>query len=135
MKPFKFIMILLVLLTNCVQNASNSTFARISLETEQIDRIEISKRSTPPDTTTLPFRILTEEQVKSFCDKLNDNTKSELCKYFAQYTLVVYLKNGSTRHFRIGGKYIKENNDYCIDFSDNNYFLNLYLQAMQMTVK
>jgi hypothetical protein len=73
--------------------------------------------------------------VKSFSDRWKQADKSELRKYLPSYNLTVYLKSGVTRHFRIGGKYIKENNDYCFDFIDENYFSGLYSNAEVLIVR
>ncbi len=126
--------LLTIFLTACGQTKSKSTNEKSTFDIELIDRIEISKRSTPPDTTSFAVKVLTKVQVKSFSDKWNQTDKSELRKYVPSYNLTVYLKGGTTRHFRIGGKYIKESNDYCFDFVDENYFSDLYSNSEVLTV-
>lgn len=123
-------LLLTIFLTACGQTKSKSTNEKKPFDFDRIDRIEISKHSTPPDTTNFDLKVLTKEQVKSFSDKWNQADKSELRKYLPSYNLTVYLKSGATRHFRIGGKYIKESDDYCFDFGDDNYFSNLYSNAV-----
>ncbi|MBJ7428253.1 MAG: hypothetical protein JHD28_04760 [Bacteroidia bacterium] len=126
--------LLIVILTACGQTKSKSENEKSTLDFDQIDHIEIIKRSIPPDTKNYAVKVLTKVQVKSFSDKWNQTTKSELRKYLPSYNLTVYLKSGATRHFRIVGKYIKENNDYCFDFIDANYFSNLYSNAEVLTL-
>ncbi len=126
--------LLTIFLTACGQTKSKSTNEKSPFDFDRIDRIEISIRSTPPDTTNYALKILKNVQVKSFSDKWNQADKPELRKYLPSYNLTVYLKSGATRHFRIGGKYIKESNDYCFDFVDDSYFSNLYSNAVVSTV-
>lgn len=127
-------LLLTVFLTACGQTKRKSTNEKSPFDFDRIDHIEISKHSTPPDSTNYPLKVLTKEQVKSFSEKWNQADKSELRKYLPSYNLTVYLRNGATRHFRIGGKYIKESNDYSFDFGDDNYFSNLYSNAVASAV-
>jgi len=127
--------LLTIFLSACGQTKSNVTNERSSIDFDKIDRVEITKLSTPSDSVNLSLKILTTEQVKSFSDKWNQSNKSELRKYIPLYNLTVYLKSGTTRHFRVSGKYIKENNDFSFDFADDNYFTNLYSNANLLTVK
>jgi hypothetical protein len=115
-------LLLTIFLTACGQTKSKSTNKKDPLDLDRIDRIEISKRSIPPDTTHFALKVLLKEQMKSFSDKWNQSDKVELRKYLPSFNLIVYLKNGATRHFRVAGKYIKEINDYCFDFGDDNSF-------------
>lgn len=127
-------LLLSIFLTACGQTKSKSTNEKSPFDFDRIDRIEISKRSTPLDTTNYALKVLTKEQVKSFSDKWNKADKAELRKYLPSYNLTVYLKSGATRHFRVGGKYIKETNDYCFDFGDDNYFSNLYSNSVASAI-
>jgi hypothetical protein len=130
----KLIFLLTIFLTACGQTKSKSTIDKRTINVERIDRIEISKRSTPPDSTIVALKTLTSDQVNSFADKWNQTGNPELRKYSPSYNLSIYLKHGATRHFRVEGKYIKENNDYCYDFGDDNYFPLLYANAQTLTV-
>ncbi len=121
--------ILTISLTACGQTKNKSLNEKKNIDNQRIDRIEISKRASPSDTTMFPLKVLTIEQVTTFADKWNKGTYSELRKYLPSFTLTVYLKSGALRHFRVGGKFIKENNDFCFDFGNENYFSDLYSNA------
>jgi len=108
------------LLTSCkYDNKKQIDFTDVS-------SIDIMKRTGPLDTVKCFWKHLTELQVKSFVNKWNNATDMELRKYLPTYEIVVYLKNDSTRQFRVGGRFIKETNDWCADFVDNDYFDKLY---------
>jgi|GEM_PF-1582099 len=126
--------LLMIFLSACGQTKSKSANEKDSIGFDRIDLIEISKRSTPSDSTNFSLKVLTSEQVKSFSDRWNQTDKSELRKYLSSYNLTAYLKSGATRYFRVGGKFIKENNDLCFDFGDDNYFSNLYSNANLFTI-
>ena len=91
-----------------------------------ISSIKILKVTGPPDTIKCFWKDLTEQQIKSFTDKWNNTTDSELRKYISTYKIKVYLKNDSIREFRVNGQFIKEDNDWCLNFQDKNYFEKLY---------
>lgn len=120
------------LMIACGQTKKQSLIQKTAIDIERVDRIEISKRAIPPDTTKFTFKVLTDEQVKSFIDKWNHTDNSELRKYLPTYNLTLYLKSGALRHFRVGGKYIKENNDYCLDFGDEIFFADLYSNSSDL---
>ncbi len=126
--------ILAIFLNACGQIKSKSIYEKSSLDIDRLDRIEISRNSAELDTSHFTLKVLTAVQVKLFTDKWNQVNKSELRKYFPSYNLTVYLKTGAIRHFRVGAKYIKESTDYCFDFGDDNYFLDLYANAVESTV-
>ena len=120
-------------LTACGQTKKNLLIEKTSIDIERFDRIEISKHAISPDTTKYAPKVLTDEQAKSFIDKWNHTDNPKLCKYLPSYSLTIYLKSGAIRHFRINGKNIKENNDYCIDFGDEKFFANLYSNSRDLT--
>lgn len=124
-----------IFLTACGQTKNKSANDKVSIDFDRIDRIEISERSTPNDTIDVVVKVLTSAQVKDFSNKWNQTDNSELRKNLPTYNLTAYLKNGATRHFRVNGKYIKENNDYSLNFGDDIYFSNLYSNADEITVK
>ncbi len=120
------------LLTGCGQIKMQPLIEKKSIDIERVDRIEISKRAIPTDTIKFALKVLSDEQAKSFVDKWNHIDNSELRKYLPSYNLTIYLKSGAIRHFRIGGKYIKENNDYCLDFGDEKFFTDLYYNSSEL---
>jgi hypothetical protein len=113
---------------------TNSLIKKTSIDIEQVDRIEISKHAKPPDTTKFALKVLTDEQTKSFADKWNHTDNPELRKYLPSYSLTIFLKSGALRHFRVGGKYIKETNDYCLDFGDEKFFRDLYSNSSDLII-
>jgi len=119
-------------MTACGQTKKQSLIEKTSIDIGRVDRIEISKRAIPPDTTKITLKVLTDEQAKSFIDKWNNTDNPELRKYLPSYNLTIYLKSGAVRQFRVGGKYIKENNDYCIDFGDEKFFTELYSSSSDL---
>lgn len=120
------------LLTAFGQTKKQSLIEKTSIDIERVDRIEISKRAITPDTTTFAAKVLTDEQVKSFIEKWNHTDNSEVRKYLPSYNFTIHLKSGALRHFRVGGKYIKENNDYCLDFGDEKFFTDLYSNSSDL---
>lgn len=127
-KSTAIIFILAIFAIACNQSKSKSkSYNRLDLN--KVSRIEISKKEMSLDSKNSPVRSLTEKQIRLFTEKLNQADKFEYRKYFPSYELFIYLRDGSVRSFRIAGKYIKENNDLCFDFDDENYFSNLYLNA------
>jgi hypothetical protein len=121
------------LITACGQTKKQSLIEKKSIDIERVDRIEISKRAIPPDTTKYALKVLSDEQAKLFIDKWNHTDNPELRKYLPSYNLTIYLKSGALRHFRIGGKFIKENNDYCLDFGDEKFFADFFSNSSDLT--
>lgn len=121
------------LMTACGQSEKQPLIEKQSISIEQIDRIEISKRVLPSDTTKFAAKVLTDSQVISLIDKWNNAENPVLRKYLPSYNLTIFLKSGALRHFRISGKYIKENNDYCFDFDNENFFRDLYSNSSYIT--
>jgi len=122
-------------LTACGQTKKQSLIEKTSIDFERVDRLEISKHAIPPDTSKFATKVLTDEQAKSFIDKWNQTDNPELCKYLPSYSLTIYLKSGAIRHFRINGKNIKENNDYCLDFGDERFFADLYSKSNDLVIE
>ena len=72
---------------------------------------------------------LSNKQIMDFIDKWNSSSSSGLYKYIADYNLTVHMKNGLLRNFRINRDKIKENNDYCYNITDKDFFNNVWQQA------
>ena len=129
--------IILILTTNslitCGQISKKGIYDKTPLDFDRIDKIQISKRSIQPDTNLFDPKNFTQDQIILFCDKWNRDMDGELRKYFPSYDLTVYLKSGALRKFRVGGRFIKEKNDYCIDILDENFFHELYNNANDVT--
>jgi len=129
MRYYTIIILVANLLTACSQNKKKVTFEKIPIDYKRIDRIQISKRNIPPDTAIYYSRVLDQDQLISFCEKWNQTDKNGLYKFLPTYNLTLYLKHGAIRRFRVNGSLIKENNDYCGDFGDTNFFHDLYINA------
>lgn len=60
--------------------------------------------------------------------QLNKSKNIGLCKYAVKVWVVVSMKQGVERRFRINGNTIKENNDVCYELQ-NSYGTYLYEKA------
>jgi hypothetical protein len=117
------LLFLLYFLISCCQTKFSD---HNQIDLTEISSIKILKVTGPPDTIKCFWKDLTEQQIKSFTDKWNKTTGGELKKYLSTYKIAVYFKNDSVREFRANGQFIKENNDWCLNFQDKYYFEKLY---------
>ena len=122
-------LIIVTFLALCGHTEPKSSIDKKTFDTSEVSSIAILKVTGPPDTIKCVWKYLTEEQIKSFADKWNSASDKELRKYLPTYKIAVYFKNDSTRNFRVNGQYIKEDNDWCFDFKDKDYFEKLYSDA------
>lgn len=118
------------LMTSCGQSNKKVSIDKVPIDIPRIDKIEISKRAFPPDSVDYSLKFLTKEHTDLFAGNWNKTDNGTLRKYLPSYNLTLYLKHGAIRKFRVGGRYIKENNDYCYDFADTNFFERLYENAI-----
>ncbi|MFP4026057.1 MAG: SecDF P1 head subdomain-containing protein [Thiohalospira sp.] len=118
------------LLTSCGQTKKKSTIDKVTIDIQRVDKIEISKGVLTADSSDSSLKILTKEQIDLFATNWNKTDNPTLRKYLPSYNLTLYLKHGAIRKFRTGGRYIKENNDYCYDFIDSNFFATIYENAI-----
>lgn len=118
----------------CGQIKKQPLIEKKLLDIARVDKIEIMKCPMSIDTAGFTKKKLTDKQTKSFVDKWNHFGNPELRKYESSFKLTIFLKSGAKREFRIGGRFIKENNDYCINFEDEDYFSNLYSNASEILI-
>lgn len=71
---------------------------------------------------------LTANEVSVMANAINSSSNVGLCIYAVDLWLVVSMKNGGERKFRVNGNTIKENNDICYEFQDG-YGTYLYEKA------
>ena len=100
---------------------------QIKIDFSSIDRAEMYKYTKPIEDSTVGAmrKQLNSEQIKSFVEEWNNAKYLGLCKFKLLYRIDLYLKDGTKRTFRINAS-TKETSDYCYEFSDKNYFKNLW---------
>ena len=90
MKYILFISV--VILTSCFNSNSNSNsnsnYEKFNIDKSEIDFIEIRKR-----VDTVSMR-LSENQIESFIKNLGNSEPGGPLKIFAEYYLILHLKNG-----------------------------------------
>jgi len=87
--------------------------------------IEIRNHLVQTDSVQTVQKRLTNEQSKIFVDTWNKAKSNGPCKYIVLFWVDIKLKDGTTRTFRINGKNVKENNDWCYDLGDNSFISQL----------
>lgn len=125
MNRIEFIIILIITSTfvnGCRELHKNKNESKI--EITSVDSILIINYL--PNTVAKPSRKLTLSDVKTFVTDWNNSVSYGMCKYFQEYRLIVFQKDGTQRTFRANGKNIKEKNDVCFDIGYDNYFDKLY---------
>lgn len=122
-------LIIVTFLAQCGHTMPKSSIDKKTFDTSEVSSIAILQVTGPPDTIRNVWKYFTEEQIKSFAYKWNSASDKKLRKYLPTYKIAVYFKNDSTRNFRVNGQYIKEDNDWCFDFKDKDYFKKLYSDA------
>lgn len=124
---FNIIVLCLVfLLTSCDQTDVNSSFAKVPIKNDEIERIEIKNNSIRQTNGKIELRELTNDQAKTFVDKWNKSKSKGPCKFGLQYWLFVTLRDGTKRTFKANGETIKEESDWCNDIGEENFFTNLW---------
>lgn len=117
-KAFIIFIVSSLLLSGCRQGIA-------PVDILMVDSIRIMPNSVGDTITEAPFR-LNDFSKKAFIEDLNKAHSIGPCKYFPQYNIIVFMKNGTQRDFRANGENIKENTDECFDIGEANYFRNLY---------
>jgi hypothetical protein len=98
----------------------------LTLDYNFTDSVVIKKVRCDKDTIDYPSKRLTNLEISKFYIHWNSCKKKELCKFLPTYEITVYSHYVTQRHFRANGGNIKEDNDYCYQLGDENYFDNLY---------
>ncbi len=111
-----------------VQSEINQS-EKASIDLRTIKYVEIRNHSNQPDSIKTIRKRLNIEQTKIFVAKWNESKSIGFCKYFPNYWIDLYFIDGSKRTFRINGKNVKEKNDWCFDFMDKNYIIELWKSA------
>jgi hypothetical protein len=114
MKKLSFISTI-VLLTSCQPHIAGDP-----IDVDSVDSVLFSQRhhSNIQDTT----KRLKASTIKLFADKWNSSSTDGPRKFLPQYVLTIYFKDGKPKKYIISSKYVKEKNDWCLDFQDTAYF-------------
>jgi hypothetical protein len=103
------------------QTKINSKYSKRPIDLPTVDRIEVRKYLYQTDSLNVNWKILTDEEIKLTVDRWNNSKPKGLCKYMPKYWLYIHFKDGTKRTFRLNGRSIKENGDYCYDFGDTKF--------------
>jgi len=120
----RHILIIFTLVVSSCGFQKSQSFGKKSIDKDSVDYIVIEQWH--KDSSA--FR-LNNKQINDFIDKWNNSSSVGLYKYIAEYDLTVHFKNGLLRNFRINTEKIKENNDYCYNILDKDFFNNVWQQA------
>ena len=111
-----------------MQNKTKSIGDKQPIDYLTVDFIELHNQSVKVDTVSANSKKLTIEQAKIFIDKWNRSKAIGLYKFITLYRVDITFKDGTKRSFRINGKNIKENTDYCFDLGDSQFIERLWSQ-------
>ena len=117
-KTFIIFIVSSLLLTSCKQGIA-------PIDLVMVDLIKIFPNSAGDTIAEAPIK-LNDFSKKNFIEDLNKAHSIGPCKYFPQYNIIIFMKNGTQRVFRANGENIKENTDECFNIGDKNYFKDLY---------
>lgn len=120
-----FISWLILLLFACDSNQvgkDNRAFIQPSSVTSMI----IRKTELVADSSYIAEKTLSKNNENHFLLTWNAAEPKGMCKYAPQYEVLVTLKSGRTRKFRINGSSIKEQNDFCYNTGDSDFGNNLW---------
>jgi hypothetical protein len=109
----------------CGQTKTKSIGDKQTVDFSMVEYIEIRNHSGQTDTIQTAPKRLTNEQSKIFVDSWNKAKPNGPCKYIVLFWVDIKLKDSTTRTFRINGKNVKENNDWCYDLGDNAFLTQL----------
>ncbi len=76
------------------------------------------------------YRLLTNEQVSLFVDKWNNSKPRGMVKSAVKYVIFIIFKDGTVRKFRANSNTIKEDGDWGFDIGEEQFFDNLFTDAM-----
>ena len=114
MKYILFISV--VILTSCFNSNSNSNYEKFNIDKSEIDFIEIRKR-----VDTVSMR-LSENQIESFIKNLGNSEPGGPLKIFAEYYLILHLKNGIEIEYKTEVGTITANGGLSYRINDKEYF-------------
>jgi|JI7StandDraft_1071085.scaffolds.fasta_scaffold79961_2 hypothetical protein len=116
-------------LSSCGPTNTKNLIEKVTINFEKVERIEIKNNPHGQTNEKIELKELTNDQAKNLVDKWNNSKSKGPCKFGLQYWLFVTLKDGTTRTFSVNGQSIKEDDDWCYDISDEQFFKNLYGNA------
>lgn len=95
---------------------------RRMIDLSKVDFIKICRQQD----TAQNCKLLTNEQAHLFVKKWNKSKSTGPCKYIVLYWIKVMFKDGTERIFRLNGKDIKSEDDWCYDLDDSQYIEQLW---------
>ena len=98
---------------------------RHAIDISTIDHVVIKKFTGEADST---IKQLTYNQAKILANDWNTSKAIGPCIYLPTYYVVIFLQDGTQRSFRANGQSIKENNDWCFEIGETNYFDKLWAE-------
>ena len=103
------IVIVLAWIVACTQTTEEE---KTQLVASDVTKIEITSNGSekPMDRN---IKALNRSEIKRFVELWNSSKPAENCKFYPEYELRVFLKDGSHLTFKLNDKQIKENNETC----------------------
>lgn len=116
-------------ISSCGQTNTKNVIEKSTVNFDDVERIEIINNPLRGTNEKIELKELTNDQVKVMVDKWNNSKSKGLCKFGLRYWLFVTFKDESKRSFRANGQNIKEDNDWCYNIGDEQFFKKLYSNA------
>ena len=100
--------IILAWIVACTQ----TTEEKSQLVSGDVTKMEISSNGSE-STVNKSVRVLNRSEIKRFVELWNSSEPADNCKFYPEYEIRAFLKDGSHITFRMNDKCIKENNEMC----------------------
>lgn len=128
MREISILVLLIIALTPYGQTKNGSEEYELKIGMETVNQIYIAGYCSPMDSCRGTPYQLNDAMAEGLIDKLNKSNSKDPCIYTVEYFLYIYFKDGTQRDFKINGTLIKENNSWCFDINDADYFENLWIE-------
>jgi hypothetical protein len=126
----KTLFILIIFISSIIQSCEPTETklfnTKQTIDYSTVDFITIRSKSEPGDTSKLIDKRLSNEQAQVFVEKWNHSEAIGPCKFVVLYWIDINFKDGSKRTFRVNGKTIKEQADFCFEFNDDKFIETLW---------
>lgn len=100
-----------------------------TINIDSVNHIFIRAYCSPTDSCDHTPYQLTNVMVVDLIERLNNSNSKDSCDFSELYYLIIHFKDGTIRDFKINGSLILNNSNECIDFKDNNFFENLWIES------
>ena len=128
MRKILTLVIIIIAMTSYGQTKNGSEVNKLAINNELVDSIQITNNCLPCDSCQFITYRLNESMTKNLFEILNESNTKDSCKYLTLYWLDIYFKDGTIRTFGINGPLFNENNKWCFDINDSDYFENLWIE-------